>query len=358
MKKEQGMGMEQPFSISIIGGGSWGTALSVLLAKAGRRVTLWKRNPLEAAELAERRENCTYLPGIAIPPTVAITSDLPVAVAASNFLILAVPSQPLREVATALQPFVTPEYTVLSTAKGLEVSTLLRMTQVLAAVLPQVPAGHLAQLAGPNHAEEAGAGLPTTAVVAATDRGVAEAWQERLMTPTLRVYTNPDVTGVELGSALKQIIAIAAGIADGLGFGDNTKAAIITRGLAEISRLGVAMGAHPLTFAGLSGMGDLIVTCTSRHSRNTRAGRQIGQGAAVAEVQAGTRMVIEGIPTCQAAVALARQAGVEMPIAEAVYQVLFQGRRPCSLTQDLMGRGPKNELAALFGSSAPQTPPL
>ena len=341
--------MDSQYKVSVIGGGGWGTALCVIMARAGRQVTLWKRNPAEAAELMELRENRTYLPGIKIPLNVVITADLAQAIQSSQYIIMAIPSQPLREVAMSIQPLVTPEHTVLSVAKGLEVDTLLRMTQVLTQTLPQVPSGRLAQLAGPNHAEEAGAGLPTTAVVAAADRTVAEAWQDVLMSPTLRVYTNTDVVGVELGSALKQIIAIAAGISDGLGFGDNTKAAIITRGLAEIARLGSAMGANPLTFAGLSGMGDLIVTCTSRHSRNTRAGRQIGEGHTVAEVQGSTRMVIEGFPTCKAAYALAQRVKVEMPITNAIYQILFEDRAPLTVVQDLMGRGAKDELAALFG---------
>jgi glycerol-3-phosphate dehydrogenase (NAD(P)+) len=336
--------------VSVIGGGSWGTALTVLLARAGRHVTLWKRNQAEAEEMTKTRENRTYLPGIVIPANVTITSDLQAAVTASSNLIIAVPSQPLREVVESLKPYVTADYKVLSIAKGLEVHTLLRMTQVLAQVLPYLPSGQLAQLAGPNHAEEAGAGLPTTAVVAATDLNVAEKWQEILMMPTLRVYTNHDVVGVELGSSLKQIIAIAAGICDGLGYGDNTKAALLTRGLAEIARLGVALGAQPLTFAGLSGMGDLIVTCTSKHSRNARAGQMIAKGYTVSQVQSATRMVIEGIPTCQAAVELARRVGVEMPITNAVHQVLFEGRDPRTAVHELMMRGPKAELAVLFGN--------
>lgn len=338
--------------VAVVGAGGWGTALAVMLARAGRRVTLWARRPQHAARLAAQRVNEPYLPGIPIPAGVRVSADLEEA-AQAPFILLAVPSQAVRATWRALAPHLGVGHTVAIAAKGLEIGTGLRLSQVIASEPGPLPPSRIAVLSGPNHAEEVGRGLPTTSVVAASDPRTGEAWQELLMNSSFRVYTNDDVIGVELGGALKNVIALGAGISDGLGFGDNTKAALITRGLAEMARLGAALGARVLTFSGLSGMGDLIATCTSEHSRNARAGRAIGAGTPPEEVVAGTPMVIEGIPTCRAALQLARAAGVEMPITEAVGAVLFDGKPPRQAVSELMGRGPKDELAAILAPPAP-----
>lgn len=333
--------------VGVVGAGGWGTALALLLTRAGHPVTLWVRDPHRAQELAATRVNEAYLPGHRLPETVEVTSDLR-QVARHEELILAVPSQALRAIWTQLSPHVTHRHRILNAAKGIEVSTALRLSEVLLHIPSSLTNERLAVLSGPNHAEEVAAGLPTASVVAALSPETAALWQDRLMTPMFRVYTSDDVIGVELGGALKNVIALAAGIADGLGYGDNTKAAIITRGLAEISRLGVAMGAHPLTFSGLSGVGDLIATCTSPHSRNAQAGRLIGQGMAAADVTGRSRKVIEGIPSCRAALDLAARSGVEMPLTRAVASVLFEQKDPQDAVAELMSRGPTTELEALY----------
>jgi len=333
-------------AVGIVGAGGWGSALSILLARRGRRVALWARDPAKAERLRTTRVNETYLPGHRLPEAVEVTSELE-EVARLPFLILAVPSQGLRSVWERLSPYITPMHSVVNTAKGIEIATGRRLSEVLLDG-GKLDKRQLAVLSGPNHAEEVAKGLPTATVVAAYQAETAGAWQELLMAPMFRVYTSDDVVGVELGGALKNVIALAAGIADGLGFGDNTKAAIITRGLVEIARLGIAMGAHPITFSGLSGVGDLVATCSSTHSRNARAGRLIGQGVPVEDVIRSTPMVIEGIPTCRAALVLAERMGVEMPITKAVSDVLFGGKRPETAVWELMGRDPKSELLDLF----------
>lgn len=338
--------MSQP-EIAVVGAGGWGTALALLLAREGRPVTLWARDPAKASVLAKTRVNEAYLPGHRLPEAVEITSDLR-RVARCSYLILAVPSQALRGIWTQLAPFVRDDHTVLNAAKGIEVATGLRLSQVLLQVPSALRQDRLAVLSGPNHAEEVAANLPTTSVVASVGTATAALWQSLLMAPMFRVYTSDDLLGVELGGALKNVIALAVGIADGLGYGDNTKAAIITRGLAEMSRLGVAMGARAITFSGLSGLGDLVATCNSRYSRNASAGRRIGQGATVDEVLRATPQVVEGIPACRAALGLAARYGVEMPITRAVAAVLFEGKRPKEAVAELMGRDPKSELETLY----------
>jgi len=333
--------------VGIIGAGGWGTAIAVMLGKRGVPVTLWARRPEVAAALSSERENAVYLPGIRLPDAVSVTGDL-AAAAAHRFLVLAVPSQAVGRVWAEVVRHITPAHTVLNVAKGLDEATGRRLSEVIAAQPSPVPVERLAVLSGPNHAEEVGRGVPTASVVASASRSTAELWQELLMGPEFRVYTNDDVAGVELGGALKNVIALAAGMSDGLGFGDNTKAAIITRGLSEMARLGAAMGARVLTFSGLSGMGDLVATCTSGHSRNMRAGRRIGRGEPPDAVAASTPMVIEGVPTCRAALILAKRYGVDMPITEAVGAVLFDGKAPSEAVAELMGRGPKDELQALL----------
>lgn len=333
--------------VSVVGAGGWGTAIAKLLAEQGHRVTLWARSPERAERLRHTRENETYLPGHKLPSHVEVTHHLEEA-ARSRWLVLCVPSQHLRAIWKRLATHLDGECSLLNTAKGLEVETGLRLSQVLESGSPAGVPVSLAVLSGPNHAEEVAKGLPTTSVVASRRPEVAEAWQSLLMAPMFRVYTSDDLIGVELGGALKNVIALAAGMADGLGFGDNTKAALITRGLAEILRLGTALGAQPLTFSGLSGMGDLIATSTSPHSRNARAGRLIGQGHSIDEVLSSSPMAVEGVPTSKAALRLAAAHGVEMPITAAVVAVLSERLSPAEAVRELMGRGPKSELHALY----------
>lgn len=333
--------------IGVVGAGGWGTALALMLGRERRSVVLWARDPAKASALAAARVNQAYLPGYWLPEAVEVTSDLK-RVTRCPHLILAVPSQSLRSVWTQLVPWIRSEHAVLNAAKGIEVSTGQLLSQVLLEAPSALEPERLAVLSGPNHAEEVAAGLPTASVVASNASDTAALWQNLLMGPSFRVYTSDDLLGVELGGALKNVIALAAGIADGLGYGDNTKAAIITRGLAEISRLGVAMGARAITFSGLAGVGDLVATCNSPYSRNASAGRRIGQGATVEEVLRSTLKVVEGVPTCRAALDLAARFRVEMPITRAVGDVLFAGKKPKEAVSELMGRGPKSEIEALY----------
>ncbi len=330
--------------IAIFGAGSWGTALSVCLAAAGREVILWARRPEAAAMMRQTRHNPTYLPEVEIPASVRVTSDLEEAASAGALWAVATPSQAIRRMAEQLRPYATRDRLIVSLAKGVENDTLMTTTQVLADALgASVSQGHLGALYGPSHAEEVAAGTPTTVVVAAHDPDVARRMQDVFMTPRLRVYVNTDVLGVEIAGSVKNILAIAAGISDGVGYGDNAKAAIITRGLAEIKRLGLAMGAKPSSFAGLAGIGDLVVTCTSRHSRNRYLGEQIGRGQTLDEVEREMDMVAEGVRTTASVHALARQYDVEMPITEAVYALLFEGKRPIEAVDELMTRSAKRE---------------
>lgn len=330
-------------SITLLGAGSWGTALAVHLAEAGRDVTLWARRPSAVERMRRTRQNAPYLPDIQIPTSVRLTADLQAAVSAADLWGMAVPSQHLRSVADRLRPVLRDDVTVVSLAKGIENDTLLTMSQVLGEVLGPVAEHHIGVLYGPSHAEEVADGRPTTVVAAAPDESVAEKIQSAFMTERLRVYVNTDVIGVEIGGSAKNVLAIAAGIGDGVGYGDNAKAALITRGIAEIRRLGLAMGAQPQTFAGLAGIGDLIVTCMSQHSRNRYLGEQIGQGKTLDEVLDGMEMVAEGVRTTQSLHDLAAKYGVEMPITEAVYAILFENRRPREMVERLMTRSAKHE---------------
>jgi glycerol-3-phosphate dehydrogenase (NAD(P)+) len=328
---------------AVLGAGSWGTALARLLALKTDAVYLWDVIPESAAELRELRENRRYLPGVAIPPNVVVTNDLAESVRGAELVVLAVPSHAVREVGGRLKPLLPPAATIVNVAKGIETDTLLRMSQVIEDVLGAT-ASRLVTLSGPSHAEEVGREIPTTVVVASQSTLAAEQVQDWFMTPRFRVYTNPDLIGVELGGALKNIIALCAGISDGLGFGDNTKAALMTRGLAEMARLGVAMGANPLTFAGLAGLGDLVVTCTSPHSRNRRAGIALGQGKPLDQVLTEVGMVVEGVRTTRAAYNLARHYEVEMPITVEAYRILFEGQEPSVGVANLMLRGKTHEV--------------
>lgn len=332
-----------PASITLFGAGSWGTALAVHLAAEGRDITLWARRDEAVEQMRRTRHNPTYLPDIEIPPSVRITSNLERAAGATALWAVAVPSQNMRSLAARLAPHVRPGVTVVSLAKGIENETLQTMSQVLAEELPAVSSQKIGVLSGPSHAEEVAEGRPTTVVAAAPTEPRAEWIQDAFMTERLRVYVNTDVIGVEIGGSAKNVLAIAAGISDGVGYGDNAKAALVTRGLAEIRRLGLVMGAAPETFAGLAGIGDLVVTCMSAHSRNRYLGEQIGKGKTLDEIQGEMSMVAEGVRTTQSLHDLARRHDVEMPITEAVYAILFDGARPREMVDELMTRSAKRE---------------
>jgi glycerol-3-phosphate dehydrogenase (NAD(P)+) len=333
--------------IAIIGTGSWGTTLAVLAARVGRNVTLWARTSEEAAELNARRENIEFLPGIPLPLILHVTSDLEQAARDAALVLVVVPSQLFRANVRLLQPFLSPDAIVVSAAKGIELKSLLRMSEILRAELPDHPPERTAILSGPNIAREIAAGLPATTVIAAPVEDTARVVQEQLMAPAFRIYTHTDVAGVELAGALKNVYAIAAGVADGYSVGENAKAALLTRALAEMTRLGTALGANPLTFAGLAGVGDLICTCNSHHSRNHTVGEQLAQGQRLADIQSGMKMVAEGISTTKAAHELAARNGIEMPLVDQVYAVLFEEKTPRQAIGDLLGRGAKAEFWGL-----------
>jgi glycerol-3-phosphate dehydrogenase (NAD(P)+) len=327
-------------TIGILGAGGWGTALACIAADNGHRVILWAREAAVAEAINRNRENITYLPGVSIPSCVEATSEAN-AVAHADLVVLAIPTQHLR---SALQMYRFPitGKLIVNAAKGIERGTHLRISQVLRQVIG-VASDDYVVVSGPSHAEEVARGVPTTVVAASSSESAAEIVQRALGTPTFRIYRSLDVVGVELGGALKNVIAIAAGIIDGLQMGDNTKAALVTRGLAEIARLGTELGANPMTFSGLSGLGDLFVTCTSRHSRNRLVGERIGRGESLHEILASMKMVAEGIETTVSALELASDYGIEMPIAEQVYCILFEGKDPRAAISELMTRQIKRE---------------
>jgi glycerol-3-phosphate dehydrogenase (NAD(P)+) len=329
--------------ITIVGTGSWGTTLAVMLAREGRRVSLWARTAEEAQKLKAARENKAFLPGVILPHNLAIISSMEEALTSCRMLMMVVPARSMRENVRRVRPHIAEDTIVLSAAKGLETETGLRMSQVIAQELPSQSHQRICVLSGPNLSREIVAGLPAGTVIAAEDGSVAEFAQRLTMTPLFRVYTHDDVIGVELGGALKNIIALGAGAADEFGYGDNAKSVFMTRGLAEITRLGVAAGANPLTFAGLAGIGDLVCTCASRHSRNHYLGEELAKGRSLVDIQASMKMVAEGVDTTKAAVKLARQYGVEMPITQAIYQVLFEGKDPQQAVKEMMLREPKRE---------------
>jgi len=331
-------------SIAVLGAGSWGTALAAHLAERGHAVTLWARRAEIVAAIEENRCNPSYLPELQVPQSVHVTGDFVKAAQAGTVWLIATPSHVVRSAAEELKPLASADRIVVSVAKGIEKGTLLTTTQVLRSILsPTVPAGSIAILSGPSHAEEVAQGKPTTLVIAAYSCKKAEYIQQLFMSRRLRVYVNEDVLGVEIGGSVKNVISIAAGISDGIGYGDNAKAAIIARGMSEVQRLGVAMGARPETFAGLTGLGDLVVTCTSRHSRNRYLGEQIGRGFGWQNAQNNMRMVAEGVRTTASVRTLALRYGIEMPITEAVYAILFEGKRPVEAVHDLMTRAAKKE---------------
>lgn len=308
--------------VSVLGAGSWGTALAVLLCENGHEVTLWSIDKREVEMIDEKREQVEKLPGVRIPDRIAVTNELGNSISGRDMLVLAVPSIFVRSTAKMMQPYVEDGQIIVNVAKGIEEDTLMNMTDVIE---DEIHNARVGVLSGPSHAEEVGRKIPTTVVAGAHDKETAETIQDAFMSPVFRVYTSPDMVGIELGAALKNVIALAAGIIDGLGYGDNTKAALITRGIVEITRLGMAMGGRAETFAGLSGIGDLIVTCTSSHSRNHNAGYLIGQGKSYQEAMDEVKMVVEGVYSAKAALKLAEKYGVEVPITEQVNHVLFDG---------------------------------
>ncbi len=329
--------------VAIIGAGSWGTALAHVAAENNNSTYLWVRRRELADEIIKTRENRPYLPGVKISPKINISTDLEEVVSEADIIIVAVPSQAVRTMARKISNFIKDDVIVTSASKGIELNSLKRMSEVLAEELENVKTQNIVALSGPSHAEEVIKNLPTAIVAASSGEQAAEKVQDVLINCNFRVYTNSDVIGVELGGALKNIIAICSGISDGLGLGDNTKAALMTRGIVEITRLGVKLGASPATFSGLSGIGDLIVTCSSDFSRNRRAGIQIGQGKTVEEVIQSTNMVIEGINTTKATFLLAQKHKIEMPITEQAYLVLFEGKDPEVAVKSLMSRVGKHE---------------
>lgn len=347
------MGRDDRGTIAIIGAGSWGTALSGALGQAGWRVRLWSRRAEIAEAIRRSRHNPDYLPEFELPPSVEATTDLGEAVADAAMVVLAVPSQGMGETCERLRPHLPGDGGIVSAAKGLEHETGRRLSVVIGERLGEGAGGPIAVLSGPNLASEVAAGVATASVAACADAAFASAVQAALSTPRFRVYTNSDVLGVELGGALKNIIAIGAGISDGLGFGDNTKAALLTRGLAEITRLGVALGARGETFRGLSGMGDMVATCASSKSRNHLVGRELAKGRKLADILAGMTQIAEGVETARAARRLAEATQVPMPIAEAVHAVLFEGMGPREAVKSLMTRAWRDELEPEGGGSAP-----
>jgi glycerol-3-phosphate dehydrogenase (NAD(P)+) len=327
---------------AILGTGGWGTALAGLWAGSSAEITLWGHTPTRVEQIARTRENPDYLPGTALPPNVRLTSQLSDCISA-DLIVFVTPSVALREVAARLrEEGSNPSAVLMSGTKGIEHGTGMRMSEILQDHFPENP---VAVLSGPNLAVEVARGLPTATVLGCRDHTVAEELQTMLGSPRFRVYTSDEVVGIELGGALKNIFAIPAGVSDGFGFGDNSKAALVTRSLAELLRLGVAMGGDARTFQGLSGVGDLIATCFSRHSRNRRLGEQLGQGKNLVDITRGMKTVAEGIPTSRSAFECARRMGFETPIIDQVYAVIHEGKSPLQAMQELLGRDQKSERA-------------
>jgi glycerol-3-phosphate dehydrogenase (NAD(P)+) len=329
--------------ISVLGAGGWGTTLAILLHYNGHNVTLWEYKKSYAKELIKKRINTDYLPGIKIPKEILITHDIEESTEDKNLIVLAVPSQFLRGVVKGISYHRIEDAILVSVSKGIEKNTLMTMSQMLKDVFPHLNENQIGVISGPSHAEEVSQRVPTAVVAASIDIETSKTIQAAFMTSYFRVYASTDILGVELGGAFKNIIAIGAGIIDGAGFGDNTKAAIMTRGVAEISRLGLAMGAQPETFAGLSGMGDLIVTCMSRHSRNRYVGEQIGKGKTLKEILKSMEQVAEGVETTRSAKQLAAKNEIETPITNEVYKILYEDKDPVKATNDLMTRDMKTE---------------
>lgn len=333
-------------SVGVIGSGSWGTTLAFLLAQKGIAATLWEHRPERATAMQQQRENAAFLPGIHFPTLLHVTSNIAEAVEDKEMLLLVTPSQRMRENVRLLAPYIGAETLLVNASKGIEIGSLKRMTEVIGEELPQAQS-RIAALSGPNISQEVAEGKPTAAVIAAYEEDVATHARALLNTAWFRVYTASDLVGIELGGALKNIIAIGAGFSDGMGYGNNAKAAFMTRGLAEIARLGIAAGANPLTFTGLAGIGDLIATCASPLSRNQQLGRRLATGEKLADILASMHSVAEGVTTTTAALQLAARYKVEMPITKQLSLVLFEGLDPHKAVPELMMRDPKHELEGI-----------
>ena len=330
--------------IGILGAGSWGTALTVLLSDNGHDITVWSVDEKEIEMLDTKREHLTKLPGVKLPDSVRFTTDEQEVCKDAELLVMVVPSPFIRSTAKRVAPYITGAQTIVNVSKGIEDESLKTLTEVIHEEIPQCKVG---VLSGPSHAEEVGIGLPTTVVAGARKKSVAEGVQDIFMNEVFRVYTSPDVLGMELGGSLKNVIALAAGMADGLGYGDNTKAALITRGISEISRLAIKMGANAETLSGLTGIGDLIVTCESKHSRNRKAGMLMGQGYTMKQAMDEVKMVVEGVYSAKAAIALARKYEVAMPIIEEINHVLFDDKPAKDAVRELMLRDRREEHSSL-----------
>lgn len=326
--------------VTFIGGGSFGTALSVMLAKHGHDIRIWDRKQATVDDINLKRENIKYLHNVIIPNGVEAFTNMGEAVSDSEFIVISVPSHAIRKVTEDMKPYVHKGTTIVSIAKGIEEESGKRLSEVISEILPENP---VVILSGPSHAEEVAQDIPTTVVVSSLDMKAAEAVQDLFMNSKFRVYTNDDLTGVEIGGAVKNIIALAAGISDGIGYGDNTKAALMTRGMSEIMRIGIKLGGRPETFSGLTGMGDLIVTCTSMHSRNRKAGILIGKGKSLQEATEEVGMVVEGIKACRAFFKLKEKVSVNMPITDVLYRVLFENKDAKYGVYELMTRDKKQE---------------
>ncbi len=326
--------------IGVIGGGSWGIALAVLLHKNGHKVCIWSALESEITMLRENHEH-KMLPGVILPDDITYTTDDAEIAKDKDLLVMSVMSAYTRSTSKRLSPYITKGQKIVNVAKGIEEDTLMTLSEIMEEEIPQAD---VAVLSGPSHAEEVSRGIPTTIVVGAKSRATAEYIQSLFISDVFRVYTSPDIIGIELGGSLKNVVALAAGIADGLGYGDNTKAALITRGIAEISRLGTTMGGKAETFSGLTGIGDLIVTCASMHSRNRRAGILIGQGKSCDEAMAEVKMVVEGVYSAKAAMQLSKKYNVQLPIIEQVNEILFSGKPADQAVKELMTRDIKTEI--------------
>lgn len=339
------MGLTGGNNIAVIGAGGWGTAVALVLAKKGHNVSLWARKSEFCEQLRRTRENTSYLPGVLLPANIKISDSLQETVTGKCLVVNATPVKAVRETVMAYNQYLHPDSIIVSLSKGFEGRSFQRCSEVIAEVTGCKE--RVVVLSGPNHAEEVARDIPTASVATGNTLDAAELVQEIFITPKFRVYTNPDIVGVEVAGALKNIIALAAGVCDGLGYGDNTKAALMTRGIAEITRLGIALGAQTMTFAGLAGIGDLIATCTSKHSRNWRTGYALGKGESIEEILERTGMVVEGIATTETASALADMHNVSMPITCALRDVLFAGKSPHLAVSELMLRGKTNEIEEL-----------
>jgi glycerol-3-phosphate dehydrogenase (NAD(P)+) len=337
--------------VAVVGAGSWGTAFATITAEKGIETVLWARRAELADEIDSRHQNSEYLPDFELPPSLTASHDAGKAVEGADVVVMAVPSHAFRDVFRQVAPLLGDGVPVVSLTKGIEQDSLRRMTEVMTETAELGP-DRLAVVSGPNLAKEVMRRMPSASVVACADEDTGAALQRLFMAPFFRVYTNPDVVGCELSGAMKNVIAISAGIADGMGFGDNSRASLITRGLAEVARLGVKLGADPLTFAGLAGMGDLVATCISPLSRNRRVGEELGRGRKLVDIVADTRMVAEGVKTSRAVLALGEREGIELPLTEHVVKVLYEGVSPRDMVLSLMLRSAKPELHGIHGGSS------